>query len=74
MENYDIEAVVTVDARGQIVLPKEVRNSLGLEQGSKLAVVVMRRGGAPCCISLMPAASFEETARGLMNPRAETKS
>ena len=68
MDNYDIEAVVAVDSRGQLVLPKEVRAALGLEAGSKLAVVVMRRGGSPCCISLMPVQALEDTVRCVINP------
>lgn len=68
MDAYDVEAIVTVDARGQVVLPKEVRDSLDLEQGSKLAVVVMRHGGTPCCISLMPVAALEESVRAVLEP------
>lgn len=63
MGQYEIEAIVTVDARGQVLLPKDVRSDLGLEPGSKLAVVVMRSGGAPCCVSLMPLGPLESAAR-----------
>lgn len=68
MDQYGIEAIVTVDTRGQVVLPKEVRQTLGLEAGSKLAVVVMRSGGTPCCVSLMPAQALEGRVREVLNP------
>jgi AbrB family looped-hinge helix DNA binding protein len=70
VDNYDVEAVVTVDGRGQVVLPKEVRTSLGLEAGSKLAVIVMRQSGLPCCVSLMPVGALEKSVRAVLNPRA----
>ena len=68
MDNYDVEAVVSVDGRGQIVLPKEVRDTLGLTAGSKLAVVVMRQQGNPCCVSLMPVGALEDSVRAVLSP------
>ena len=59
MTNYDIESVATLDARGQLVLPKAAREALGLAAGSKLAVVVQRHNGAPCCITLVPTSELE---------------
>jgi len=71
MDAYDVEAIVTVDARGQVVLPKEVRAALGLEAGSKLAVVVMRQGSSPCCLSLMPVAALEQSVRAVLRPKED---
>ena len=34
-----VEAVVSVDERGQMVLPKEVRARAGIKPGDKLALV-----------------------------------
>ena len=73
MDQYDVEAIVSVDGRGQLVLPKEIRVALGLEAGSKLAVVVMRQGGTPCCISLMPVGALEDTVREVLNPSPKTE-
>lgn len=72
MNQYDIEAVVTVDPRGQILLPKDVREVLDLTSGSKLAVVVMKNGGVPCCLSLMPVGRFENTVREVLTDTAAT--
>lgn len=47
-----VEAVVSVDERGQVVLPKEVRERMGLAKGDKLALSVMEKNGRPCCMVL----------------------
>ncbi len=70
MNQYDIEAVVAVDGRGQILLPKDVREVFDLKSGSKLAVVVMKTGGVPCCLSLMPVGSLENTVREVLGSAA----
>lgn len=71
MVHYEIEAIATVDARGQIVLPKSAREALGLGAGSKLAVVVKRQGTTPCCITLMPAAELEDRVRDVIDSTSE---
>lgn len=48
-----IEAIVTVDERGQMVLPKETRVKAGIGAGDKLALVVWRKGDRVCCLSLV---------------------
>lgn len=70
MEQYEIEAIATVDSRGQIVLPKSARTALGLEPGVKLAVVVKRNGGTPCCLTLMPVGALEERVREIVDAPA----
>lgn len=71
MVHYEIEAIATVDARGQIVLPKGAREALGLQPGSKLAVVVKRQGDTPCCITLMPARELEARVRDVVDATTE---
>jgi antitoxin PrlF len=63
-----IEAVVTVDARGQMVLPKEVRESFGLASGEKLAVVVWKQQEKACCITLHKADELAERVRVAYGP------
>lgn len=66
----NVEAVVTVDARGQIVLPKELREQAGISAGDKLAVVSMVSGGRVCCLSLMKVQELAGTVREILNPVA----
>lgn len=63
-----VEAVVRVDARGQMVLPKVVRQQLSIAPGSKLAVIVWRKGGTPCCLALMKADELADSVRQAVGP------
>ena len=63
-----VEALVTVDARGQIVLPKDVRDKAGIGAGDKLAVISFESGGKVCCISLVKSDAFADTVKGLLGP------
>ena len=65
-----VEAVVTVDSRGQIVLPKELRSQAGIRAGDKLAVVSMRSEGKVCCLSLMKVEELAGTVRQILGPMA----
>ncbi|MBI3794310.1 MAG: AbrB/MazE/SpoVT family DNA-binding domain-containing protein [Nitrospinae bacterium] len=47
------QAVVSVDDRGQMVLPKEIRKSADIRPGDKLALVSWEKGGKVCCLSLV---------------------
>jgi AbrB family looped-hinge helix DNA binding protein len=63
-----IEALVPIDARGQIVLPKELRDKAGIEAGDKLAVIAFESGGKVCCMALVKADDFADTIRGALGP------
>jgi antitoxin PrlF len=40
-----VESVVTVDERGQMVLPKDIREKANIKAGDKLALVSWGQGG-----------------------------
>ena len=63
-----LEAVVSVDARGQLVLPKEVRDRAGIQPGQKLALICHQDKGQPCCLFLIRAEEFNQMARGVLGP------
>jgi AbrB family looped-hinge helix DNA binding protein len=50
-----VESVISVDERGQIVLPKEIRDKAGIRAGDKLTVVSLEKDGEVYCISLIKA-------------------
>lgn len=52
---YKVQALVTVDERGQMVLPKDVRERAGIEPRDKLALTTIERDGKICCIVLTKA-------------------
>ncbi len=63
-----VEAVVTVDERGQIVLPKDVREKAGIKGGDKLALIMHGPKGEACCISLIKAEGLAESVRSMLGP------
>ncbi len=50
-----LESVVSVDERGQLVLPKDLREKWGLKGGDKLAILTCVKGGEICCAALVKA-------------------
>ena len=65
--SYQIEAVITIDERGQMVLPKETRARAGIRAGDKLAVVGWRKGDRVCCLSLVKAEEITEVVGEFLN-------
>ncbi len=50
-----IDAVVTMDAKGQFVLPKDLREKAGIKPNDKVAIVACEKEGEVCCIMLVKA-------------------
>ena len=64
-----VEAVVSVDERGQMVLPKELRDKAGIKAGDKLAVVTMDdKDGKTCCLSLVKVESITGMVKEMLGP------
>jgi antitoxin PrlF len=63
-----VEAVVTIDARGQMVLPKEIRDRASIRPGDRLVVVFWETKGDVCCITLIKNEHFNQMAASLMTP------
>jgi AbrB family looped-hinge helix DNA binding protein len=63
-----VEALVSVDERGQMVLPKEIREKAGIRTGDKLALVSWEKDGKVCCFTLIKAEEFGSMVKGLLGP------
>jgi AbrB family looped-hinge helix DNA binding protein len=63
-----IDAVVTVDSKGQIVLPKDLRERAKLEPNDKLAVMAFERDGEVCCFVMMKADVLGEPVKKMLEP------
>lgn len=63
-----LEALVSVDDRGQIVLPKDVREKAGIKAGEKLAIITCMRDGKFCCMSLVKASDLAEKIKEMLGP------
>jgi AbrB family looped-hinge helix DNA binding protein len=63
-----MEALIAIDGRGQIVLPKDVRTKAGIEPGDKLAVITCEDEGEICCLLLLKADSVAKVIKGMLGP------
>jgi antitoxin PrlF len=57
-ETCRIDSVINIDAKGQIVLPKDLREKANIKPNDKLAVVACEKQGEVCCIMLIKAERF----------------
>ncbi len=63
-----VEAIVTVDERGQMVLPKEMREKAGIHAGDKLALVSWDKEGKACCLLLMKTDELAGMVKTMLGP------
>lgn len=63
-----IEAVLSVDERGQMVLPKDVRQKAGIRPGDKLALIGWERDGSICCLALMRVEELSGVVKDVLGP------
>jgi AbrB family looped-hinge helix DNA binding protein len=63
-----VEALVSVDERGQMVLPKDVRERAGIRPGDKLALATWQGEGGACCIFLMKTEMLSGVLRSVLGP------
>ncbi len=63
-----VEALISVDERGQMVLPKEIRDKADIHTGDKLALVSWEKDGKVCCFTLIKADEFGDMVKGLLGP------
>lgn len=63
-----VEAIVTVDERGQMVLPKEMREKADIHAGEKLALVSWDKDGKTCCLLLMKTDELAGMVKTMLGP------
>jgi len=63
-----VESIVSVDERGQMVLPKEVRDAAGIRPGDKLAIIIWKKGEEVCCMSLIKVDALTGMVKGMLGP------
>ena len=63
-----VESIVGVDERGQMVLPKDIRDRAKIRAGDKLAVVSMEKDGEICCLSLIRVEELEGMVKSVLGP------
>lgn len=68
---FYVEAVASMDERGQMVIPKAIRERANLKAGDKLAISVMERGGKVCCITLIKTEELAGMVKEILGPAIE---
>ncbi len=63
-----VEAILSVDDRGQMVLPKDVREKAGIRTGDKLALISWEKNGNVCCLALMKAGNLSGMVMDVLGP------
>jgi antitoxin PrlF len=67
-QGCSVEAVLSVDDRGQMVLPKDVREKAGIKSGDKLALISWEKNGSICCLALIKAENLSGMVKDVLDP------
>lgn len=63
-----VESLISIDERGQMVLPKEIRDKANIHAGDKLAVVSWEKDGKVCCLTLIRADELAGIVKNILGP------
>jgi antitoxin PrlF len=69
-----VESLVSIDERGQMVLPKELRDRAKIKPGDKLAIIAWEKNGEICCLSLIKTDNFNGLLADLLGPMVKEMS
>jgi antitoxin PrlF len=67
-----IEAILSLDDRGQIVIPKDVRENTGIKPGEKLALISLTNEEEVCCLVLIRTGHLSGMVKDALSPLAES--
>ena len=71
---FNVDAVISVDERGQMVLPKDLRARAGIEAGDKLAIISWEKDGQVCCMSLVKTDALADMLKDFLGPMMQDMS
>ena len=63
-----IDAVITMDAKGQFVLPKDLREKANFQPNDKIALVASEKDGEVCCIMMIKAEKLADAVTKTLAP------
>jgi AbrB family looped-hinge helix DNA binding protein len=69
---YQIESIITIDERGQMVLPKHTRDRAGIRAGDRFALIAWSKNERVCCLSLIKTDELTEMVTGFLGSLATT--
>ncbi len=68
MTNWKVESIISIDDRGQMVLPKELRDKAKIHAGDKLALISWEKEGEICCLYLIKTEHLAEQVKDFLGP------
>ena len=63
-----VESVVSVDERGQMVLPKDLREKANIKAGDKLAVISWGQNDGVICLALIKVDDLSSLVKQMLGP------
>ena len=63
-----VESIINVDERGQMVLPKDLRDKAKIRAGDKLALISWDKEGEICCLYLIKTEHLAEGVKDFLGP------
>lgn len=63
-----VEAVLSVDERGQMVVPKDIREKALIKTGDKLALISWEKNGSICCLALIKVENLSGMVKDVLGP------
>ncbi|MFX1390100.1 MAG: HgcAB-associated protein HgcC [Promethearchaeota archaeon] len=66
-----VVALVTVDKKGQILLPKDLRDTEDIKEGDRFTIINVNPGGKQCVLILMKANLLEPMVQEALSPVLE---
>ena len=63
-----VESIISVDERGQMVLPKELRKKADIRPGDKFAVINYEKDGKTCCLTLIKVDDMAGMVKTFLGP------
>ncbi len=63
-----VESLISIDDRGQMILPKELREKAKICAGDKLAIISWEKEGSVCCFTLIKADALAERVKDFLGP------
>jgi AbrB family looped-hinge helix DNA binding protein len=63
-----VESLITIDERGQMVLPKDLRERAKIQAGDKFALISWYKDGEVCCFTLIKAEALAERVKEFLGP------
>ena len=64
----EVEAIVSFDERGQLVIPKEVRKKYNLQPSDKFALISCTNAEGVCCFTLMKTDQLHGMVKQTLSP------